>query len=53
VLAVAGNDALRTVKASRLEATAEYVLLDDGNPPRNGFVGQGAAVGQERQGRRR
>lgn len=53
VLAVAGNDALRTVKASRLEAPAEYVLLDDGNPPRNGFVGQGAGVAADRQGRRR
>ena len=30
VLTVAGNDALRTVKASRLEAPAEYVLLNDG-----------------------
>jgi hypothetical protein len=38
VLVAAGNDALRTVKASRLEARAEYVLLDDGNPPRNGFI---------------
>ena len=38
VLTVAGNDALRTVKASRLDAPAEYVLLDDGNPPRNGFI---------------
>ena len=43
VLTVAGNDALRTVKASRLEAPAEYVLLDDGNPPRNGFIEPGAA----------
>jgi hypothetical protein len=40
VLTVAGNDALRTVKASQLEAPAEYVLLDDGNPPRNGFIGE-------------
>ncbi len=38
VLTVAGNDALRTVKASRLQAPAEYVLLDDGTPPRNGFI---------------
>ncbi len=52
VLTVAGNDALRTVKAARLEAPAEYVLLDDGNPPRNGFVGQGAAVAEQRPGRR-
>ena len=53
VLVIAGNDALRTVKASRLEAPAEYVLLDDGNPPRNGFIGQGAGVAAERSGRRR
>jgi len=33
VLVAAGNDALRTVKASRLEAQAEYVLLDDGTRP--------------------
>ena len=38
VLTVAGNDALRTVKASRLDAPAEYVLLDDGKPTRNGFL---------------
>ncbi len=38
VLTVAGNDALRTVKASRLQAAAEYVLLDDGTPARNGFL---------------
>jgi len=44
VLAVAGNDALRTVKASRLEAQAEYVLLYDGNPPREGFIGQAATT---------
>jgi hypothetical protein len=45
VLTVAGNDALRTVKAAaRLEAPAEYVLFDDGNPPRDGFVAEGAAV---------
>ncbi|HTS26714.1 MAG TPA: C45 family autoproteolytic acyltransferase/hydrolase [Bryobacteraceae bacterium] len=52
VLTVAGNDALRTVKASRVEASAEYVLLDDGNPQRTGFVGQGAAVAPDRQRRR-
>jgi hypothetical protein len=32
------------VKASRLEAQAEYVLLDDGNPPRNGFIGMGVGA---------
>lgn len=48
VITVAGNDALRTVKASRLEARAEYVLLDDGNPPSNGFVGQGTGIGAHR-----
>jgi len=53
VLTVAGNDALRTVKASRAEAPAEYLLLDDGNPPRSGFIGQGAAVAEQPQGRRR
>ena len=37
VLTIAGNDALRTVKASRREAAAEYVLLFDGEPPQNGF----------------
>ena len=37
-LTVAGNDALRTVKAARLDAPAEYVLLDDGNPQRSGFI---------------
>ncbi len=38
VLTVAGNDALRTVKASRLQAPTEYVLLNDGKPPLNGFI---------------
>ncbi len=47
VLTVAGNDALRTVKASRLEAPAEYVLLFDGNPPRNSFIGSGGASAEE------
>ena len=47
VLTVAGNDALRTVKASRLLAPAEYVLLDDGKPQRSGFVGQGVAPAEE------
>ncbi len=53
VLVVAGNDALRTVKASRIEAPAEYALLDDGAPLRTGFIGQGAGAAEERQGRRR
>ncbi len=44
VLTVAGNDALRTVKASRLGAPAEYVLLDDGNPPRDGFIEHNASA---------
>jgi hypothetical protein len=51
ILVVAGNDALRTVKAARLEAPAEYVLMDDGNPARSGFVGQGRATVWEREGR--
>jgi hypothetical protein len=46
VLTISGNDALRTLKASRLRAPAEYVLLDDGNPQRNGFIGQGATPDQ-------
>ena len=53
VLAIAGNDALRTVKAARAEAPAEYLLLDDGNPLRTGFIGQGATAPEDRQGRRR
>ena len=40
----AGNDALRTVKATRVRAPAEYVLVDDGNPLHSGFVGPGAGV---------
>jgi len=52
VLVVAGNDALRTVKSSRVEAPAEYVLFDDGSPLRTGFLGQGAGAAEERQGRR-
>jgi len=47
VLTVAGNDALRTVKASRLDARGEYVLLEDGNPYKSGFVGEGASVAEE------
>ena len=39
VLVIAGNDALRTVKAANAGAgSAEYFLLDDGNPPRSGFL---------------
>jgi hypothetical protein len=48
VIAVAGNDALRTVKASRIEEPAEYVLVDDGNPPRDGFIGQAATIAGKR-----
>jgi hypothetical protein len=48
VMSVAGNDALRTVKASRLEASAEYVVLDDGSPPRSGFIGQGPATAEHK-----
>jgi hypothetical protein len=47
VLTVAGNDALRTVKASRLAAAAEYVLLDDGKPARNGFLEHGTAPAEQ------
>ncbi len=46
VLTVAGNDALRTVKVSRLEARGEYVLLDDDSPYKSGFVGAGASVAE-------
>ncbi len=53
VVTVAGNDALRTVKAARAEAPAEYVLLDDGNPQRSGFVGFGAGAAGDNSGRRR
>jgi hypothetical protein len=49
VLTVAGNDALRTVKASRLDAPAEYVLLDDGKPTRNGFLEHGTAPAEKRE----
>jgi hypothetical protein len=52
VLVVAGNDALRTVKTSRLEAQAEYLLLDDGSPLRTGFIGMGAGAAGQGQGRR-
>ena len=52
VLVVAGNDALRTVKAARAEAPAEYVLLDDGSTPRSGFIGQGATPAARSRRRR-
>jgi len=40
LLVVAGNDALRTVKAAEAGAGgAEYLLIDDGNPSRTGFLG--------------
>jgi hypothetical protein len=51
MMSVAGNDALRTVKAARLEASAEYVVLDDGNPVRSGFIGQGPATTENRADR--
>ncbi len=52
VLTAAGNDALRTVKASRLEAPAEYLLLDDGKPAHDGFIEHGgASAGQQGQHR--
>ena len=39
VLVIAGNDALRTVKAAEAGAGgAEYLLMDDGNPPHTGFL---------------
>jgi hypothetical protein len=48
ILTVAGNDALRTVKASRVQVPAEYALVDDGNPMRSGFLGQGPATAEPR-----
>jgi hypothetical protein len=51
VLSVTGNDALRTVKAAKLDGPAQYVLLDDGNPAKNGFIGQGATL-EEHSSRR-
>ena len=53
VLVVAGNDALRTVKAQRAEAPAEYAIFDDGSPTRTGFIGYGATAGAAPEGRRR
>ncbi|MFY9852429.1 MAG: C45 family autoproteolytic acyltransferase/hydrolase [Terracidiphilus sp.] len=44
VITVAGNDPLRTVKASRLEAPAEYLLFIDGTPPSSGFIKQETAA---------
>jgi hypothetical protein len=52
VLVVAGNDALRTVKASRAAAAAEYVIVAEGDPTKSGFVGQGATAGRANGGRR-
>ena len=53
VLVVAGNDALRTVKATRAEAPAEYAIFDEGRPTRTGFIGYGATAGGGSEGRRR
>jgi hypothetical protein len=53
VLVIAGNDALRTVKALRAEAPAEYAIFDDGSPTRTGFIGYGATAGATPEGRRR
>ena len=53
VLVVAGNDALRTVKAMRAEAQAEYVLYNEGAPPAAGFIGMGTASARPAAGRRR
>ena len=50
VLVVAGNDALRTVKAAAaLGGAAEYVVLDDGNPPSSGFIGLSAKAAPRAQ----
>jgi hypothetical protein len=45
VLVVAGNDALRTVKATRSEGASEYVIYNEGAPPAAGFIGMGTAQG--------
>jgi hypothetical protein len=52
VVVVAGNDALRTVKAARSDPGAEYTLFDDGPAQRSGFIGEGAGAAEMR-GRRR
>ena len=45
VLVIAGNDALRTVKAADAGVgAAQYQLIDDGNPTRSGFLGMKAAA---------
>jgi Phospholipase B/Carbohydrate binding domain len=44
-LVVAGNDALRTVKAAAaLGGSSEYVVYDDSKPPVSGFIGMAKAV---------
>jgi hypothetical protein len=53
VLVVAGNDALRTVKATRSEGASEYVIYREGAPPAAGFIGMGTASVQGGGGRRR
>ena len=53
VLVITGNDALRTVKATRAEAPSEYVLYSEGAPPAAGFIGMGTASAQAAGGRRR
>jgi len=54
VLVIAGNDALRTVKAANAGAGgAEYLVMDDGNPPTAGFIGLAEQPGQASQGTRR
>jgi hypothetical protein len=50
-LVVAGNDALRTVKAIRAEGPSEYVLYTEGEPPAAGYIGMGTASGPGGGGR--
>jgi hypothetical protein len=38
VLVVAGNDALRTLKSSRVQSAFEYVIYNEGSPLRSGFL---------------
>jgi hypothetical protein len=52
ILVIAGNDALRTVKSSRVSDAAEYVIYSEGSAPALGFIGEGASSSQPGTGRR-
>jgi hypothetical protein len=51
-LVIAGNDALRTVKATRMQEASEYAIYSEGNPPAPGFIGMGTASTQGGRGGR-